>query len=71
MSSDKVQAVAAYLKERGEITSMEAFELFGDTRLADTVHKLRKKGWEIETVMCEGKTRYGTTARYAKYIFAG
>lgn len=61
--------VLKYLKKHRSITSTEAFELFGATRLSSIIHKLRKRGYLINTVMCAGKNRYGTPLEYAKYTY--
>ena len=63
--------IVKHLKEKGTITSMEAFKLYGATRLGSIIHDLRKRGYEIETVMMEGTTRYGTATQYAKYVYRG
>ena len=34
---------------KGSITSMEAFQLYNITRLADRIFVLRKDGWKIST----------------------
>ena len=53
------------------LTSMEAIEMFGCTRLADKVYSLRKEGMIIAVDRCEGKTRYGTNVVYARYKLIG
>lgn len=55
----------------GSLTSMEAFELYGATRLAARVHDLRKQGHLIDTREIVSKNRYGETCTYAKYIYLG
>lgn len=64
-------AVLEYLIQHPEgLTSMEAFQMFGVTRLAAIIHDLRDK-YYIDTVMMESQTRFNETARYAKYIYRG
>ena len=48
-----------------------AIKMFGATRLSAIIFNLRKQGHDIETVMVEGTTRYGTPTQYAKYIYRG
>ena len=60
--------VLKHLNEKGSITSMEAFQLFGATRLSAIIFDLRKLGYPIETYDVVGKTRYGDTCVYAKYV---
>lgn len=64
---NKTKAVLRHLMERGSITSMEAIELYGATRLSAIIFNLRHKGHEIETVMCTGRDRYGSHMSYARY----
>ena len=65
---NQMTAVLNHLQKRGSITSMEAIRLYGTTRLADKILKLRQRGYNIKTVECIGKTRFGDTCRYAKYV---
>lgn len=62
--------ILRHLKEHGTITSKEAFELYGATRLSAQIFDLRKK-YIIETHMMTGYTRYGDTCNYAKYEYKG
>ena len=54
-------------KHKKGISSMEAFENFGATRLSAIIFCLREKGYDIETVMVDGKDRYGNRSRFARY----
>lgn len=60
------QMVLMHLYER-DITSMEAFEMYGATRLSAIIFDLKKKGHNIVTIMVEGVNRYGEPTRYARY----
>lgn len=64
------QAVLEHLRKHGEITSMDAFKLYGCTRLAAVIHEFRKLGYVIDTIEEHGKTRYNTPAKYARYVLA-
>ena len=48
------------------ITSKEAIEKFGATRLSSQIHALKQQGWNIISENVKVKTKYGTThvARY-------
>ena len=70
MKGQKIR-ILTYLKDRGSITSMEAFQMFGITRLAAQIKVLRNLGYDIVTLMMEGQNRYGETTRYAKYVLRG
>ncbi len=63
----QIKDVLAYLKENGSITSMEAFEKFHATRLAAVIFNLRKMGYDITTINCNGINEYGPYT-YAEYI---
>lgn len=55
----------------GTITSLEAFEKYGMTRLSAVIFDLRALGYEIDTVMMESTNRYGEAVRYGKYVYKG
>lgn len=42
-------ALLEHLKTKGSITSMEAIELYGATRLSARIYDFRKLGYAIET----------------------
>ena len=62
------QAILAHLKAHGHITSYEAFELYGCTRLSARIFDFRKLGYNIMTSDTTTKNRYGNTVTYATYI---
>lgn len=59
----KIDAVYAHLKKHKHITSWEAINLYKATRLADIVFKLKRQGFNIETMLIEAN---GT--RFARYF---
>ena len=59
-----------HLMRYGKITSIEAVELYGNTRLSSTIYELRSKGYPIETTLVDGYTRYNQPTRYAVYRLA-
>lgn len=65
--------ILAHLQDekRGSITSKEAIDLYGATRLSAIIFDLRKRGYDIETHNMIGYTRYGDTCHYAKYVYKG
>ena len=73
MTKNKTQIseILKYLQthKRG-ITSIQAIELFGATRLSDIIFRLRKAGYDIETEQITKKNRYGHTTTYACYKLA-
>lgn len=70
MKGQKVR-VLQHLKSHGSLTSMEAFEKYGITRLAAVIFDLRELGHDIITYDMEGQNRYGEVTRYAKYVLYG
>ena len=67
----KTQAVLDWLKTHASISSMEAIQSFGATRLSVIIFHLRKAGYDIETVMVDGRDRFGNPMRYARYYLRG
>ena len=63
----KTQAVLEWLMTHASISSMEAIQSFGATRLSVIIFNLRKKGYNIETVRCEGTDRFGNKMTFARY----
>lgn len=63
----KTQAVLDWLQTHASISSMEAINNFGATRLSAIIFNLKRKGHNIETVMCEGRDRFGNQMRFARY----
>ena len=60
--------VLNYLKNHHEITSQIAWDAFGITRLSSIIHRLRKAGVNVITIMEDGVTRSGSPCRYARYV---
>lgn len=59
--------VLAHLIKHGSITSLEAFQKYGCSRLSAKIFNYRKQGYEIETVRTTVKNRYGNAASVAVY----
>lgn len=41
------ERIKAYLLNGGEVTQLQAYDLFGCTRLASRIHDLKKEGMDI------------------------
>ena len=67
MKSSQNQTILEHLFEYNTITSMEAYDKYGITRLAARIAELRKAGWFITTTQKSGKNRYGNNVVYAEY----
>lgn len=64
----KTQKVLNHLRENGSITSWEAIQQYGATRLSAIIFNLRKKGIEIKSEMVQFTDRYGDNSTFAKYV---
>lgn len=49
------------------ISSMQAFELYGITRLSAVIYELRQKGVKIGSIWRTTVNRYGKEVRYMDY----
>lgn len=65
------KAILDYLRHNEYLTSMQACEMWGVTRLAAIIHQLRKAGYDIDTVTVTTTTRFGETTNYARYYLRG
>ena len=54
-------AVLNYLRDKGSITSMEAYTELGATRLSAIIYELKRFGFNISSVTKTVETRYGKT----------
>lgn len=69
---NKNRAVLEHLLEHKKITSLEAFELYGATRLSAIIYNLRhKEGYVISNVSKSCIDRYGHTCHYVEYTLEG
>lgn len=64
----KTQKILNHLRENGSITSWEAIQNYGATRLSAIIFNLRKKGIEIKSEMVQFTDRYGDNSTFAKYV---
>ena len=64
---DQTDAVIKHLEKFEKLTSFEAFEFYGCTRLSDKIYRLRKKGVNISTLETITTNRYGNRVNYATY----
>ncbi len=63
-----IGAVLRHLKEKGSITTFEAFTEYGATRLSAIIFDLRKRHI-IQDEWIERVNRYGENIRFKKYIY--
>lgn len=67
----QTKAVLEHLQKHGHITSYQAIELYGATRLSDIIYRLRHDGYTIITELMRVNTRFGNETSVAKYILKG
>lgn len=60
------ELIEKHLLEKGEITSWEAFKIYGVTRLSHIIYVLRRK-YDIISVSTTKKNRYGHCCTYSTY----
>lgn len=66
---NKTKAVQLHLIEKGSITSWEAIQLYGATRLSAIIFRLRHEyNMEIKSYTVEFTDRFGNKASYANYV---
>ena len=67
---NKTSAIKTHLIEQGNITSWEAIELYGATRLSAIIYNLRyKHGMDIRNQTIKFTDRFGNKSHYDKYIY--
>ena len=64
--TNQEQEVLRHIKKYGSITSMEAFEKYGITRLSARIYNLRREH-NIVTIMRTSVNRYGNEVNFAEY----
>ena len=69
MSQEDV--VLAHLEQYGSISSLEAFGIYGITRLGARIWNLRNGGFDIDTQIETTTNRLGGKSSYAKYVLRG
>lgn len=59
--------IEKHLEDKGSITSIEAIQLYGATRLSGIIYNLRKRGYVIDSEWKNGSNRYGGSCRFVEY----
>lgn len=65
---NKTEKVLEHLRTHGSITSLEAIELYGATRLSAIIFSLRNRRIRINTIDLPFVDRFGTKSTYGKYV---
>ncbi|WP_434779246.1 helix-turn-helix domain-containing protein [Neisseria sp. Ec49-e6-T10] len=67
MKPSQNNMILNHLQNKGSITQEQAKKLYGVARLASRVNDLKKRGYNIVSVMIEVKNRYGDRVKVAQY----
>lgn len=67
MKTSQANQILEYIKKHGSITSLEAFQHIGCTRLSGRIFDLKSIGYGITKTMEEMPTRSGEKTRAAVY----
>lgn len=62
-------AILWHLKNYGHITSLEAIQHYGVTRLASIIWYLKEEGYNIHSEDVQKITRFGRKTTIAKYLY--
>lgn len=61
------ERILRHLQDYGQITTMEAFNEYGITRLSGRIYDLKADGYKISSTITSGKNRYGDTTHFTTY----
>lgn len=67
----QVDMVLQHLKDYDSISTWEAIQQYGITRISDKVFRLKKKGYNIISERIIFINRYGKQGTYSKYKLGG
>lgn len=67
----KTDRVLQFLQDFGSITSWQAIQEFGATRLSAIIFNLKKKGYVFSDERVDFTDRYGYPSHFKKYILTG
>lgn len=67
----KEKRLLNYLNEHGSITSLQAINELGDTRLSATIFNLKKMGYNVVDSWVVANNRYGEKTHFKAYSILG
>lgn len=67
-TQSQCQMVLVHMSKHKTITTHEAYELYGITRLPSRIYDLRETGHKIGMVWEHGVNRYGHPVKWGKYF---
>lgn len=65
---NQTNAILAHLKSGASITSMEAIEAYGVTRLSAKIFDIKKQGYNVQYRKHKITNRFGNTSCYKEYF---
>lgn len=65
------KTVLEHMQRDGFITSWQAIQLYGITRLSGRIYDLREKGYKIKSTTQPCRNRFGNTCNVARYELEG
>lgn len=68
MAKTQLDALLTHFVQHGSLTTFEAYERYGCTRLAARVLELSRKGYRFRKEPLPVTTRYGANITVTKYI---
>lgn len=70
MKRTQISDIKKYLENNGSITQKKAYDMFGATRLADIVYRLKKNPYNMPIVTMKKivPNRYGGVSNVALYV---
>lgn len=69
--TNKTKEVLKHLQKKGSITSWDAIQRYGATRLSAIIFNLRKRGYIIDDMWMEKRDRFGNKYQFVNYIYGG
>ena len=61
------EKIIKYMRDFGSITTMQAFNDLGITRLSGRIYDIKALGYKIRSETIYGRNRYGEKIHYFKY----
>lgn len=66
---NQCEKIVLYIQKFGSISSMEAFQDLGITRLSARIYELREEGYKFEETFKASKNQFGEIVYYKRYSF--
>ena len=66
---NQCEKIVFYIHMFGSISSMEAFQDLGITRLSARIYELRNDGYKFDETYETSKNRFGESVHYKRYRF--